>query len=443
MEGGIPRRKDDEAEVMMRTRLRTSVSKDGMMTIAEMSPSKVSKKRTHCRSCLDGKLNPVLYLGDQYLVDFVKKVDLDLPRSPLNLMRCSSCGLLQLEHTVDPDLLYREFWYRSSVNQTMKDALTDLVKTGLLYHHAGTWLDIGANDGYLLGEVPPSFTKIACEPALNFKPILEGIANHVISDFFTADHECLMKPTGMSLSKVTGACDVITSAAMFYDLDDPNKFVADIVKCLSADGVWINQLNDSPTMLRKNAFDAICHEHLCYYDVHALEALYRRHGLVIIGITYNDVNGGSIRVAAEKIVYRSGAILLSEHRRVSEDDAELFASRTVKWKNSMTDLITGSISYHDRLWLYGASTKGCALLQYLDLDSAFRGIADRNPLKYGLKMSGSWLDIYTEDYMRAEKPKHLMVLPWAFRNEFVEREKDLLRSGTTMIFPLPNVEFVL
>lgn len=425
-----------------RTLLKATATKDGSMIVSEVAPTGVSKKRETCRSCSDGILEPVLSLGDQYLVNFVKNVDVNLPKSPLNLMRCSRCGLLQLEHTVDPELLYREFWYRSSVNQTMKDALQDVVKTGLLYHHEGVWLDIGANDGYLLTQVPPNFKKIACEPALNFAVALEEVADYVISDFFTADHECLHKPSGENF-KTTGACDVITSAAMFYDLDDPNKFVAEIADCLSNDGVWINQLNDSPTMLARNAFDAICHEHLCYYDVHSLDALYRRNGLVILGITYNEVNGGSMRVVAEKAVHRTRTILLHDHKRVDERDARGFADRTKKWKESMGNLIVGSAAYYDRLWLYGASTKGCALLQYLDMNEAFRGIADRNPHKYGLKMTGSWLEVRPEDEMRADRPKHLMVLPWAFKDEFVRREKPLLESGTTMIFPLPNIEFVL
>ena len=436
VEVGVSSRKDEQ----VRTHMKATVTKEGTMTLSEVQPSTLSTRRENCRSCGTGRLSPVLSLGNQFLVNFVPQICMGAPRSPLNLMRCGSCGLLQLEHTVSPDMLYREFWYRSSVNETMRDALEDVVKTGLLFHHSGTWLDIGANDGYLLSKVPPGFTRIACEPALNFREELEKVADHVIAGFFSADHECLYR--AHRHDRARGACDVITSAAMFYDLDDPNAFVADIASSLSENGVWINQLNDSPTMLAKNAFDAICHEHLCYYDVHALEALYRRHGLTIIGVTYNDVNGGSIRVVAEKGGYKTRSIVLHEHRQVSERDAEQFALRTAKWKRNMTDLVTGSLAYDKRMWLYGASTKGCALLQYLDLNEAFVGIADRNPRKFGKLMTGSWIPVRPEHEMRAEKPRYVVVLPWAFRNEFVVRETELLESGTTMLFPLPTIEFV-
>jgi hypothetical protein len=438
MEVRLPCRKDVQGDAVERAQLKATADKDGSMTVSEVAPSSVSKKRTHCRSCPAGKLQPVLSLGNQYLVNFVPEIDFSLPRSPLNLMRCEDCGLLQLEHTVDPELLYREFWYRSSVNQTMKDALADVVKTGLVYHHEGTWLDIGANDGYLLSKVPPGFRKIACEPALNFKKELEDIADSVIPDFFSADHDCLR-----SLDSNTGACDVITSAAMFYDLDDPNGFVSDIARALSPNGVWINQLNDSPTMLAKNAFDAICHEHLCYYDMHSLQALYTRHGLAILDVTYNETNGGSARVVAEKPVGKSRATSLHGHKRVSDKDARLFAERTMKWKVRMGELVTGPLVQSGKLWLYGASTKGCALLQYLDMNEAFHAIADRNPLKFEKRMTGTWLPVVSEDEMRADRPRHVFVLPWAFADEFISREREMLDAGTSMIFPLPDIRIVL
>ena len=425
----------------MRTHIKATVTKDGNMNFSEMAETPRAKRFTHCRGCIEGSLEPVLSLGNQYVVGFVKEITLNLPRVPLNLMRCNKCGLLQLEHSTDVTIFSKEYWYRSSVNKTMRDALDDVVKTGLQYVHHGRWLDIGANDGYLLSQVPPGFTKIACEPALNFTDKLDEIADYVIPSLFSADNSCLYDPKGLEL-RSRGGCDVITSCAMFYDLDDPNKFVKDIATVLSPDGIWINQLNDSPTMLKANAFDSICHEHVTYYDVHSLSAIYERNGLSIIGITYNDVNGGSIRVVAEKAVSKTRKIQLHDHKRVSERDAELFADRTRKWKTTMTNLVTGTLSYTNKTWLYGASTKGMVMLQYLDLNEAFCGLAERNPAKFGLKMAGTWIPIRPEEEMRADRPQYVMVLPWAFKQEFVEREKALLEDGTTMIFPLPNIEFV-
>ena len=196
-------------------------------------------ERKTCRSCDSKTLVAVLDLGDQYLSNFVDRADSSLPRAPLELVRCADCGLLQLLHTADRDLMYRDYWYRSSVNQTMKDALADVVLAGMQFRREGYWLDIGANDGYLLSQVPSSFYRIACEPADNFHEELGHKFESVI-------------PTYFSNAELDGRkCDVVTSAAMFYDLDDPNRFVDDIRKSLAPDGVWINQLSDSPTIWRR------------------------------------------------------------------------------------------------------------------------------------------------------------------------------------------------
>ena len=417
----------------MRTRMKATVNQDGTTTMTEIKNATYTE-RTACRSCHEAKLVNVLSLGDQYLVNFVPVRDDGLPHSPLDLKRCSGCGLLQLGHTVNPDLLYREFWYRSSVNQTMRDALKDVVATGLEYHDKGRWLDIGANDGYLLSVLPTGFTRIACEPALNLTEKLRAVSDHVIDDYFTAGHDILH---GVGKS---GGCHVITSAAMFYDLDEPDEFVRDIVKCLTSDGVWINQLNDSPTMLRSNAFDAICHEHLCYYDVQSIKALYERHGLGIVDISYNEVNGGSVRIVAKKGV---PSIPLVGHLTLNPVEVFAFAMRVEKWKSRMLDLLHGTLASDGPLWCYGASTKGCCLLQYLDAPGSFKAIADRNPTKFGTVMAGTWLPVLPEQEMRDERPKNVLVLPWAFRKEFVARERELMDDGTTLLFPLPNIEQVL
>ena len=246
--------------------------------------------RTACRNCSEPRLQPVLSLGECYLPTFVKQRDDSLPKAPLDLVRCDTCGLLQLKHETDMELLCREYFYRSSVNQTMRDALADVVLDAGKYAKEGVFLDIGANDGYLLSRVNERFTKVAVEPALNMQPMLEEHADHIDANFFSAE----------GFLQFADKAHIITSCACFYHVSDPDLFVHDIAKCLSDTGVWINQLSDAPTMLRLNAFDAICHEHACYWDAHQLNLLYQRHGLHIVSIKHNNVNGGSIRVAAMK-----------------------------------------------------------------------------------------------------------------------------------------------
>jgi hypothetical protein len=391
-------------------------------------------ERKTCRACHGKALTSVLDLGTQYLPRFPEAPDDTLPKAPLHLVRCALCGLLQLQHSVDPDLLYREFWYRSGVNATMREALDDVVKSGLKFHKEGTWLDIGANDGYLLSRVPDNFTRIACEPAVNFEDQLLEHAHIVVPDYFSA---------AAVRDRYDEKCDVITSAACFYDVSEPSDFVRDIAALLNDRGIWINQLNDSPTMLERNAFDSICHEHVCYYDVPTLKELYRQHGLTINEITYNEVNGGSIRVFASKDGERHPADFLG-HKSASAERCEAFAKRTVRWKEQVGSLLKYSDLFrYTPIWLYGASTKGGTLLQYLDCNDSFLACADRNAAKWGRRMVGGWIPITEETAMRKAKPKFLLVLPWAFAEEFNAREALLRQAGTTMIYPLPDFRLVM
>jgi hypothetical protein len=385
----------------------------------------VSTARKECRLC-GGSLQVVLQLGDQYLPRFVEKKNLSLPKAPLNLARCSTCGLLQLGDVIDPDLLYREFWYRSGMNATMKSALREIVHEGLVYQDGGNWLDIGANDGTLLAEVPDTFKKTSCEPARNFEEDLRAVSDTVVLDYFRPEH--YPRPF-----------NVITSAAMFYDLDDPDFFVTGISRVLSLDGVWINQLNEASVMLAKNAWDGICHEHQVYYDLPNLRALYARHGLEIIGLSTNDVNGGSIRVVAgHSGKYRTGDTL--GFSTPTEEEVVHFSRRTFLWRhlfNRVVDILPRPV------YGYGASTKGGTLLQYLLRDGFMEAIADRNPLKHGLVQSGVWTPIIGEEEMRERGPGSLLIMPWAFRTEFLQREEELRNKGTVMVMPLPNPEIVL
>jgi len=401
-----------------------------MKPAPQSTATPIFQPRATCRACESHHLMPILDLGVQYLPRFVPEADTDLPKAPLELIRCAECGLLQLAHTVDPDLLYREFWYRSGINESMRASLADIVRVGEMFFTAGAWLDIGANDGYLLSCVSQEFRKVAVEPALNFASELQELADHVVSDYFTA--------------KATGGerFNVITSAAMFYDLDRPGPFLDDIYDSLTEHGIWINQLNDAPSMLQQNAFDAICHEHVCYYDAWSLDALYRRHGLLIESISFNETNGSSMRVIARRA---SGVLsppvgLLGGIANVSSDDAEAFAKRVRKWRHVFGNLIA-NIGPH--LWAYGASTKGSTLMQYLDMHEYFEAVADRNARKHGLRMVGTWLPIKSEAEFREAAPRYALALPWAFKPEFDIREAHVRAAGTTFLYPLPDIGLVL
>lgn len=411
-----------------------------MSTEAQAATTSIYTQRQTCRACGAAQFESVLDLGTQYLPRFVPEVDEKLPKAPLHLVRCGNCNMIQLEHTVEPDLLYRKFWYRTGINATMREAMEDIVEhVGKFRGHLRKyrkrtgeqwWLDIGANDGYLLSRVDREYFRAACEPALNFKAELEEHSDKAIMDYFS------IKATKGQLF------DVITSAAMFYDLDNPHPFLADIHDSLDTGGIWVNQLNDAPTMLKMNAFDSICHEHVAYYDLHVLRDLYEQHDLKIVSITYNQVNGGSVRLFAMRAEDAEDYYTMVDQPRAGAEQCRAFSRRIARWRDSMIELMDGM---RGSWWAYGASTKGSTLLQYLGqpAGNGVTAIADRNPRKHGLLMAGSWAPIYDEVTFRKAAPKFALVLPWTFKEEFNHREVETRDAGTRFVYPLPNPEIVL
>lgn len=414
----------------------------------------MNKQIKKCRICGSTKLEPIAQFGDQYLTNFPKTIDKTLARCPLNLVLCGECKLLQLEHTANFDYLYREYWYVSGVNKTMREALEDVVRKALeivLIGYPSTVIDIGSNDSTLLHSYAPN-PYIGCvgfEPAKN---LMEKARNEwavfnplIINDFF--NYEIYEKIFGDRKARI------ITVCACFYDLHDPNQFVADMVKCLDDEGIIIIQLNYLPIMLRDNTFDNVSHEHLEYYSLMTLENLLYRHGLEVFDLELNDVNGGSLRIYVKKNGSKVQGFAGAEYRLKNQREYEKaigldkietykrFAEMTNKLRKKIHDFIIGEKKKGKTIAILGASTRGNALLQACGLDyKTIDYASERNPMKYGRCMVGSWIPIMSEKEARIQQPDYFWVLPWQFRSEIIEREKEYLESGGKFIFAFPKFE---
>jgi NDP-4-keto-2,6-dideoxyhexose 3-C-methyltransferase len=337
----------------------------------------------------------------------------------------------------------------------MREALADIsgAAAKLVNLKSGdSVLDIGCNDGTLLGSYTiPGLYTIGFDPAQNLAVFSREIADNVLVGFFDADR-FLADP---DLQKFRPK--VITSIAMFYDLDDPNKFVSDIRRIMHPEGVWIVQMSYLPLMLKQNDFGNICHEHLEYYSLQSLEHLLRRHGFSIADAQLNDVNGGSIRVFirnrdADPSAFGNEGYWKQAGDRVSvlrDSEAELgldrmtpyreFAERVEGIKRQVCDFIRDKVERKQKVFVYGASTKGNTMLQYFGLDnSVIMAAAERNPDKWGMVTVGTRIPIISEAEARAAKPDYFLVLPWHFIEEFKARETAYLSSTGRFIVPLPQ-----
>jgi len=396
---------------------------------------------SQCRSCSSVALKKVFSLGDTYVSDY-----LDAPsggiKAPLTLVLCLGCGLVQLEHTVERDAIYKKYWYRSGINDSMKQALRDVTKAAertVRLLDNDVVVDIGANDGTLLETYSnPKLDKLGFEPAKNLIPD-NALHNIIIPNYFnTHDY----------FDYMTKKAKVITAIAMFYDLPNPNAFLQGVKQTLAKDGIFIIQQNYLPDMLVNNAFDNIGHEHLEYYSMYTLESLLNRNGLETFDLEFNGVNGGSFRTY---IQHKDGS------RQVKPKVTEV-ARIDRYWKqvgpftrfSKRVSNITYKLRYWVDLWkhvdktiyVYGASNRGSTILQAADIDShTIKAAADRNPDKIGKFIAGTGIPIVSEEEARKDAD-YFLVLPYSFMPEFIVREQQFLARGGKFIVPLPEPKIV-
>jgi C-methyltransferase C-terminal domain/Methyltransferase domain len=372
---------------------------------------------------------------------------------PTKLVRCdvtldeNGCGLLQLAHTFPPEILYANYWYRSGTNATMRNHLAEIARSAMAIVGDVTpvVLDIGCNDGTLLYNYPNGATRFGVDPS-DIANSIQGDVT-IINTTFPSDQASSVLPER--------GCDIVTSIAMFYDLEAPVDFAIAIRNLLKPNGIWVFEMSYLPLMLLQNSFDTICHEHLEYYSLAVLETIAARAGLRIFKVELNDCNGGSIRCFAchaSQGKYGSSEDKDFIHRlRISEFEMELdtdrpylqFQERIKRTREDLNTLLFDIRARGERIHIYGASTKGNVLLQWYGINRIIVDCAaDRNPLKTGSRTLGTDIPIVSEEQSRAAKPDYYLVLPWHFRSEFLERERGTIESGTKMIFPLPVVEVV-
>lgn len=392
---------------------------------------------TKCRVCGSNRLETVVDLGVQSLSGQFPLIGKPDPLyAPLKLVQCQGdCGLVQLGHHMPLDKMYNKgYGYLSGLNQSMKKHLEDIAveaESLVSLQKGDAVLDIGSNDATLLKAYTiEGLFRIGVDPGgeafQSYYPKGDGWL--YIPDFFKGDH-ILFKPK------------IITSIAMFYDLEDPNGFVADIKRILHPDGVWIVEQLYLPEMMENTAFDAICHEHLEYYGVRQMLYLLRRHGLRPFKIEFNETNGNSFRLyvcheKADREVITGSLLILGEAERM---DFKGFNVRMHRYKEALVGFLVREKAKGRTVHLYGASTKVNVLLQYMGIDYRLVSFAaDRNPRKHGCWTPGTHIPIYSEEFSRGCCPDFYLVGPWHFHDVFIKQLQGYLDAGGQLIFPLPE-----
>lgn len=401
-----------------------------------------------CRLTGSPNLVPVLSLGHQTLTGvFPRSTDQKVTSGPVELLWCPDSGLLQLAHSYDAGEMYgANYGYRSGLNQSMVRHLSQKVE---MLERLGSVqpgdvvLDIGSNDATLLKAYSiPSLKRVGMDPTGD--KFRHHYADDItlLADFFSS----------RAFLKVSKKAKVVTSIAMFYDLEAPADFARQVAQVLAKDGIWHLEQSYMPSMLRTCSYDTICHEHLEYYSLDVLRKVIEAAGLRIAAVQMNAINGGSFAVT---VVHRDSFMvsdsptidwLLGQEDRMGLNTSRPyrdFEERVYRHRNDLTRLLKGLRAGGKRILGYGASTKGNVLLQFCGIGPELvEAIAEVNEDKFGAVTPGTHIPIVSETEARAMEPDYFLVLPWHFKEGIIQREQKFLANGGRMIFPFPEIEIV-
>jgi hypothetical protein len=409
------------------------------------------RKITECRICGSVNFFPVLDLGSQALTGtFPGSPEEEVPCAPLQMVWCPDSGLVQLAHSHDPGEMFGEnYGYRSGLNQSMVDHLTSKVACleALVKPAPGdVVLDIGSNDATTLKAYRSAgLERIGIDPTGNKFRSFYPNDIELVADFFSADSFLNSKPNRKA--------KIITSIAMFYDLEQPVSFARQIEAILADDGVWHLEQSYLPSMLRNLSYDTICHEHLEYYSLHSIQWIMSAAKLRIVDVVLNDINGGSFAITVAK----QDSQLNSENQAVIdwmlEQEVQMglhtsrpyqeFKEKVFRHRDELCQLIQGLNKAGKKVLGYGASTKGNVVLQFCNFSkSDIPAIADVNTDKFGRFTPGTHIPIISEHDAMELEPDYFLVLPWHFKNSILQKEKDYIQRGGKFIFPFPYIQII-
>ncbi len=394
-----------------------------------------------CKNCKSKNLKKIIYLNKQPISSvFLKEKKNNLKKYSLDLFKCEKCNLVQFKSLPPLNDMYGEtYGYRTSLSKLMilhmKKKYEKIKKN---FKKNSSILDIGSNDGTFLNFFAKNgyHNLYGIDPSsLKFKKYYNKKIN-LITDYFSK------KKIEENLNDKKKKFDLITSFAMFYDIEDPNRFCKDIKNLLSKDGKWILELSYFPLLLKNLTYDQICHEHVTYYTLSTFEKIANKNNLRILDFSFNEINGGSIEIICSKKSSKNKSQLknIQNIKKIEQlinfEQYKKFNERIENTKNVLKLFLTNINP--KQIIGYGASTKGNIVLNHCELNSDdLSFICDANPYKYNRFTPGSNIKIISKKEMRKKKPKYLLVLIWSFRSEVIRQELNFIKNGGKLIFHLP------
>lgn len=357
---------------------------------------------------------------------------------PLKLMFCPDCYAVQLDDQIDAKTLFSDYFYFSSQINAVKRHF-DYYATGIeLRCNTDTVLEIGCNDGYLLGLFANRSSKcIGVDPAKNVIESINDDRLTLFNEFFTDD-------LAERIVKEHGKQKLVLANNVFAHVPDINGLTDAIYKVLDDDGILIIETQHLGEMIDKLQYDWIYHEHLYYYSVTSLSKHLRRHGLQIFDAHRINTHGGSIRYYICKTLAKPvsrNVSFLTQHEWAAglhlEKTFADFAEGVKTHRDALFNTVEGIVKENGRISAYGASGRANTLLQYSGLDGRhIAQIIDDAPAKNGYQTPGTHITILHPSSEKVQDYSYTLILAWPYAKDILKKV-----SGKKII-PLPRIRII-
>ena len=371
-----------------------------------------------------------------------KSLSKKLKKYPLGLNLCNNCGHLQLTHSIKPEKMFSNYLYKT--NTSYKNILhfkkyANEIKQ--IYKEGGKILDIASNDGTFLSFFDKKkFLRIGIDPAKNLKKISNKMGIEQIDSFFT-------KKNSIKIKKKYQQFDIITANHVCAHVENLNDFFKGVKNLLKSDGIFIFEISYRGSVIKKNTFDTIYHEHLDYHALFPISKFLKKYNLTLFDFKITKAQGGSLRIYASKNPKKINIKKINNQIIKEKKIYKLFSIITYKefqkkitnCKNKLKKILKKFDEKKIPIAGYGAAAKTTTLLHHFELseNKQIKYIFDDNSLKQGLYLPGTTKKILDTRNLNSKKFDILIIFAWNYSDIIIKNIKKKLKKNSSLKFLIP------